>query len=57
MTQVIDIEKTGKHLKDLCRQNGITVIDIQKALYHGTCVVTGIAFSVHYAHCIDCTVV
>ena len=33
MTQVIDIEKTGKHLKELCRQNGITVTDIQKALY------------------------
>ena len=33
MTLVIDIEKTGKHLKELCRQNGITVTDIQKALY------------------------
>ena len=33
MTQVIDIEKTGKHLKELCRQNGFTVTDIQKALF------------------------
>ena len=33
MTLVIDIEKTGKHLKELCRQNGFTVTDIQKALY------------------------
>ena len=33
MTQVIDIEKTGKHLKELCRQNGFTITDIQNVLY------------------------
>ena len=33
MTLVIDIEKTGKHLKELCRQNGFTVTDIQNVLY------------------------
>lgn len=33
MTQVIDMQKTGEHLKELCRQHGIAVSDIQKLLY------------------------
>ena len=33
MPQVIDIQKTGAHLKELCRQHGIAVSDIQKLLY------------------------
>ena len=33
MTQVIDIEKTGKHLRELCRQYGITITEIQNELY------------------------
>lgn len=32
----IDIQQTGKHLKNLCHLHGITVKDIQKELYIGS---------------------
>lgn len=33
MKQVIDMEKTGEHLKQLCKQNGITIAELQAELH------------------------
>lgn len=33
MKQVIDMKKTGEHLKQLCKQHGITIAELQAELH------------------------